>query len=68
MTLDANRIAISSCCIITWLAGYVDAVGFLSLSHIYTANMSGNSVAVGIQLASRIASHRYSVSSRADRD
>jgi uncharacterized membrane protein YoaK (UPF0700 family) len=38
---------------ITWLAGFVDAVGFISLSHIYTANMSGNSVALGIQLASR---------------
>ncbi len=34
------------------IAGFVDAVGFLGLSHIYTANMSGNSVAVGIQLAS----------------
>lgn len=38
---------------ITWLAGFVDAIGFISLSDIYTANMSGNSVALGIQLASR---------------
>lgn len=38
---------------LTWIAGFVDAVGFLSLGHIYTANMSGNSVAVGIQWASR---------------
>ncbi|HTU47030.1 MAG TPA: YoaK family protein [Bryobacteraceae bacterium] len=38
---------------ITWLAGFVDAIGFISLSDIYTANMSGNSVAVGIQLASQ---------------
>lgn len=35
--------------ILTWIAGVVDAVGFLSLGHIYTANMSGNSVAIGIQ-------------------
>ena len=33
------------------IAGFVDAVGYLGLSRIYTANMSGNSVAVGIQLA-----------------
>lgn len=35
---------------LTWLAGFVDAVGFLALVQIYTANMSGNSVAIGIQL------------------
>ncbi len=35
--------------ILTWIAGLVDAVGFLSLGSIYTANMSGNSVAIGIQ-------------------
>src|ERR1700685_651255 len=38
---------------ITWLAGFVDAIGFLSLGHIYTANMSGNSVELGIQFASQ---------------
>jgi len=38
---------------ITWMAGFVDAVGYLSLGHIYTANMSGNSIAVGIHAASR---------------
>lgn len=38
---------------LTWIAGFVDAVGFVSLGHIYTANMSGNSVAVGIQSASQ---------------
>jgi uncharacterized membrane protein YoaK (UPF0700 family) len=36
--------------ILTWIAGFVDAVGFLTFAHIYTANMSGNSVAVGIGL------------------
>lgn len=35
---------------LTWLAGFVDAIGFLALVQIYTANMSGNSVALGIQL------------------
>ncbi len=34
---------------LTWIAGFVDAVGFMALGHIYTANMSGNSVAIGVQ-------------------
>jgi len=38
---------------LTWIAGFVDAVGYISLRKIYTANMSGNSVAVGIEWASR---------------
>lgn len=38
---------------LTWIAGFVDAVGFISLGRIYTANMSGNSVAIGIQWASQ---------------
>jgi uncharacterized membrane protein YoaK (UPF0700 family) len=37
--------------LLTWIAGFVDAVGFLTLGHIYTANMSGNSVAIGIQFS-----------------
>jgi uncharacterized membrane protein YoaK (UPF0700 family) len=38
---------------LTWIAGFVDAVGYLALGHIYTANMSGNSVAIGIHLVSQ---------------
>lgn len=37
--------------LLTWVAGYVDAAGFISLGRIYTANMSGNSVAIGIQIS-----------------
>ncbi len=37
--------------VLTWTAGFVDAVGFLRVGHIYTANMSGNSVALGIGVA-----------------
>lgn len=37
--------------LLTWVGGFVDAVGFLSLGRIYTANMSGNSVAVGMQIS-----------------
>lgn len=38
---------------LTWIAGFVDAIGFVSLGQIYTANMSGNSVSIGIQWASQ---------------
>jgi len=38
---------------ITWVAGFVDAVGYLVLSHIYTSNMSGNTVGVGLHAALR---------------
>jgi uncharacterized membrane protein YoaK (UPF0700 family) len=39
--------------VLTATAGFVDAVGYLTYTHIYTANMSGNSVAVGIGLGTR---------------
>ncbi len=39
--------------LLTWTAGFVDAVGFLSFGRIYTANMSGNSVSLGIQWAAQ---------------
>ena len=35
--------------VLTLLGGYVDAIGYISLGHVYVANMSGNSVAVGVQ-------------------
>ena len=38
---------------LTWIAGFVDAVGFVSLGRIYTANMSGNSVAIGMRAAAQ---------------
>lgn len=36
---------------LTWVAGFVDAVGYLTLSRIYAANMSGNSVALAVDSA-----------------
>jgi uncharacterized membrane protein YoaK (UPF0700 family) len=36
---------------LTWAAGGIDAIGYLTLLYIYTANMSGNSVALGIHTA-----------------
>ncbi len=37
----------------TWVAGVVDAVGYLTLDHLYTANMSGNTVRLGFRGAER---------------
>jgi uncharacterized membrane protein YoaK (UPF0700 family) len=33
---------------LTLAAGFVDAFGFLTLSGVYTANMSGNTVLIGV--------------------
>ena len=46
---------------LTWVAGFVDAVGYLTLYRVFTANMSGNSVAMGLHAAGgqwRRAAHR----------
>jgi len=34
---------------LTFGAGFVDAFGYLKLSHVYTANLSGNTVLIGIK-------------------
>lgn len=36
---------------LTMVAGFVDAFGYLTLQHVYVANMSGNTVTTGIALA-----------------
>ncbi len=36
---------------LTAIAGYVDAVGYLTLGQVYVANMSGNSITAGVGLA-----------------
>jgi uncharacterized membrane protein YoaK (UPF0700 family) len=36
--------------LLAWVAGGVDAIGYLTLAHIFTAHMSGNSVAFGAAL------------------
>jgi uncharacterized membrane protein YoaK (UPF0700 family) len=48
---SGRRVALSVALALTWIAGLVDAIGFLSFARIYTANMSGNSVSLGIALA-----------------
>jgi uncharacterized membrane protein YoaK (UPF0700 family) len=44
-----GKLAIALC--LTCVGGYVDAVGYIALFEVFTANMSGNSVHVGIYLA-----------------
>ncbi len=36
--------------LLAWIAGFVDALGYLALSHMFTAHMSGNAAALGAQL------------------
>src|SRR5271154_686427 len=36
--------------LLAWAAGSVDAIGFLGLNHVFTANMTGNTVLLGLAL------------------
>jgi uncharacterized membrane protein YoaK (UPF0700 family) len=36
--------------LLAWIAGFVDALGYLALSKVFTAHMSGNAAAVGAEL------------------
>src|SRR5713226_3247017 len=36
--------------LLTWVAGSVDAIGYLGLGHVFTANMTGNIVLMGLAL------------------
>jgi uncharacterized membrane protein YoaK (UPF0700 family) len=36
--------------LLVWAAGSVDAIGFFSLNHVFTANMTGNTVLLGLSL------------------
>jgi uncharacterized membrane protein YoaK (UPF0700 family) len=51
---DAARLSsahkILAALLLTVIAGFVDAVGWISLSEVFTANMSGNSIHVGMNL------------------
>ena len=44
-----GRVAISLC--LTAVGGFVDAVGYIALFQIFTANMSGNSIHIGLLLS-----------------
>lgn len=34
--------------LLTWVAGTIDAIGYLGLGHVFTANMTGNAVLLGL--------------------
>jgi len=36
---------------LTWAAGYVDVIGYLALGGVFTANMTGNTVLLGLHLS-----------------
>ena len=36
--------------VLTWAAGNIDAIGYLGLGHVFTANMTGNTVLLGLHL------------------
>jgi uncharacterized membrane protein YoaK (UPF0700 family) len=36
--------------LLTWVAGTVDAIGYVSLGHVFTANMTGNAVLLGLAI------------------
>ena len=35
---------------LTWSAGFLDAISFLGLGNVFTANMTGNTILLGIAL------------------
>jgi uncharacterized membrane protein YoaK (UPF0700 family) len=39
--------------LLTWAAGSVDAISYLGLGHVFTANMTGNTVLLGLALGQR---------------
>jgi uncharacterized membrane protein YoaK (UPF0700 family) len=45
--LDKSSLAL----VFAWIAGFVDAVGYLTLYRLFTAHMSGNSVGLGVDIA-----------------
>src|SRR5262249_46555433 len=36
---------------LTWAAGYIDAIGYLALGGVFTANMTGNTVLLGLHVS-----------------
>jgi uncharacterized membrane protein YoaK (UPF0700 family) len=45
--LRNHRAAVTRALALTWVAGFVDIIGWLVLAHLYAANMTGNLVALG---------------------
>jgi uncharacterized membrane protein YoaK (UPF0700 family) len=48
---DRSRLALAAMIILTFVTGVVDAVGFLGLDRVFTGNMTGNIVILGMGVA-----------------
>ena len=48
-----NRGLVATALLLTIVGGFVDAVGYIALFEIFTANMSGNSIHIGMYLSQR---------------
>ncbi len=48
MELKQEKIGLAM--LLAWVAGFVDAGGYLTLAHVFTSHMSGNTVAMGAHL------------------
>ena len=49
--LDRDRLALVATMSLTFVTGVVDAVGFLALDRVFTGNMTGNIVILGMGVA-----------------
>jgi len=49
----SSRGKVATALLLTAVGGFVDAVGYIALFEVFTANMSGNSIHVGMYLAQR---------------
>ena len=49
--LDRDRLALTATMSLTFVTGVVDAVGFLALDRVFTGNMTGNIVILGMGVA-----------------
>ena len=50
-TTRTHQIALAATLILTFVTGIVDAVGFLALDRVFTGNMTGNIVILGMGVA-----------------
>jgi uncharacterized membrane protein YoaK (UPF0700 family) len=54
---DLTKTAVAA--VLTFVAGYVDAVGWLSLNRVFTAQMSGNAILLAVHIAAGEGGHAW---------
>lgn len=57
ITLQAAKVAVAVA--LTFIAGYVDAIGWLTLNRVFTAQMSGNLVLLAVHIVAGERSHAW---------